>query len=97
MQPIENIEKKLAQVVPQIHDAPIVAIDGCPALPIPVFPWYGPLVSFLSEFVGLMSLYVTAVDKLIKRPQDNPTIGILIWQKVNREMVEWTLEGFINK
>ena len=49
---------------------------------------------FQSEFVGQLSLYVTAVDKLIKRPQDNPTIGILICQKVNREKVEWTLEGF---
>lgn len=49
---------------------------------------------FKSEYVGQLSLYVTAVDKLIKRPQDNPTIGILICQKANREKVEWTLEGF---
>ena len=49
---------------------------------------------FQSEWVGQLSLYVTAVDKLIKRPQDNPTIGILICQKANREKVEWTLEGF---
>ena len=49
---------------------------------------------FKPEFVGQLSLYVTAVDKLIKRPKDNPTIGILICQKANREKVEWTLEGF---
>ena len=49
---------------------------------------------FQSEFVGQLSLYVTAVDKLIKREKDNPTIGILICQKANREKVEWTLEGF---
>ena len=49
---------------------------------------------FRSEFIGQLSLYVTAVDKLIKRPKDNPTIGILICQKANREKVEWTLEGF---
>lgn len=49
---------------------------------------------FQSDFVGQLSLYVTAVDKLIKRPKDNPTIGILICQKANREKVEWTLEGF---
>ena len=49
---------------------------------------------FKSEYLGQLSLYVTAVDKLIKRPQDNPTIGILICQKANREKVEWTLEGF---
>jgi hypothetical protein len=29
-----------------------------------------------------------------KREKDNPTIGILICQKANREKVEWTLEGF---
>jgi len=51
---------------------------------------------FQSEWVGQLSLYVTAVDKLIKRPQDNPTIGILICQKANREKVKWTLEG-LNK
>lgn len=51
---------------------------------------------FQSEYVGQLSLYVTAVDKLIKRPQDNPTIGILICQKANREKVKWTLEG-LNK
>ena len=49
---------------------------------------------FKSEYLGQLSLYVTAVDKLIKRPQDNPTIGLLICQKANREKVEWTLEGF---
>ena len=51
---------------------------------------------FQSEWIGQLSLYVTAVDKLMKRPQDNPTIGILICQKANREKVEWTLEG-LNK
>lgn len=51
---------------------------------------------FQSEWIGQLSLYVTAVDKLIKRPQDNPTIGILICQKANREKVKWTLEG-LNK
>lgn len=51
---------------------------------------------FRSEWIGQLSLYVTAVDKLIKRPQDNPTIGILICQKANREKVKWTLEG-LNK
>ena len=51
---------------------------------------------FQSEWIGQLSLYVTAVDKLLKRPQDNPTIGILICQKANREKVKWTLEG-LNK
>ena len=51
---------------------------------------------FQSEWIGQLSLYVTAVDKLIKRSQDNPTIGILICQKANREKVKWTLEG-LNK
>lgn len=49
---------------------------------------------FKSDYLGQLSLYVTAVDKLMKRPKDNPTIGILICQKANKEKVEWTLEGF---
>ena len=36
------------------------------------------VVPFKPEFVGKLNFYVTAVDKLLKRSDDNPTIGLLI-------------------
>jgi hypothetical protein len=36
---------------------------------------------------------VTAVDKLIKKPDDNPTVGIIICKEVNKVKAQWTLEG----
>ena len=36
---------------------------------------------------------MTAVDKLIKRDVDNPTVGIIICKEVNKVKAQWTLEG----
>lgn len=36
---------------------------------------------------------MTAVDKLIKKPDDNPTVGIIICKEVNKVKAQWTLEG----
>ena len=50
--------------------------------------------AFMPQDVGQLSFYVTAVDKLIKRPEDNPTVGIIICKEVNKVKAQWTLEGF---
>lgn len=49
--------------------------------------------AFTPQDVGQLSFYVTAVDKLIKKPDDNPTVGIIICKEVNRIKAQWTLEG----
>lgn len=49
--------------------------------------------AFTPQDVGQLSFYVTAVDKLIKRPEDNPTVGIIICKEVNKVKAQWTLEG----
>ena len=49
--------------------------------------------AFMPQDVGQLSFYVTVVDKLIKRPEDNPTVGIIICKEVNRVKAKWTLEG----
>jgi predicted nuclease of restriction endonuclease-like (RecB) superfamily len=49
--------------------------------------------AFKPQDVGQLSFYVTAVDKLIKRPKDNPTVGIIICKGVNKVKTQWTLEG----
>jgi len=33
---------------------------------------------FKPEFIGQLSFYVTAIDELLKKEFDNPTIGLLL-------------------
>lgn len=51
--------------------------------------------AFTPQDVGQLSFYVTAVDKLIKKPDDNPTVGIIICKDVNRIKAQWTLESIL--
>ena len=49
--------------------------------------------AFAPQDVGQLGFYVTAVDKLIKKPDDNPTVGIIICKEMNKVKAQWTLEG----
>ena len=46
---------------------------------------------FKPEYVGKLSFYLTAIDKEVKLPDDNPTIGLLLCQSSNKLMVEYCL------
>ena len=50
-------------------------------------------VPFEPEFAGKLNFYVTAVNKLMKTEQDNPTIGLLICSDLNETEVKWSFEG----
>ena len=45
-------------------------------------------------FVGQMNLYLSAVDDLLRHPDDEPTIGLLLCKGKNRVIVEYALRGF---
>ncbi len=49
---------------------------------------------FEPEFVGKLNFYVNAVDNLLKNPDDNPTIGLLICSDMNSTDVQWSFQGF---
>lgn len=49
-------------------------------------------IKFIPEFVGKLNFYVTAVDKLMKGENDNPTIGLLICKSTDKTIVEWSLQ-----
>ena len=51
---------------------------------------------FNPEHAGKINFYLSAVDDLVKRPQDNPSIGILLCKKKNKTAVEYALHD-INK
>ena len=49
--------------------------------------------SFEPEFVGKLNFYVNAVDELLKAPEDNPTIGLLICSNMDSTDVQWSFRG----
>jgi len=53
-------------------------------------------VEFELEFSGKMNFYVSAVDDLMRNPQDNPTIGLVLCKTQDRTIVEYALRD-VNK
>ena len=48
---------------------------------------------FEPEFAGKLNFYVSAVDELMKAPDDNPTIGLLICSDMDKTEVQWSFRG----
>lgn len=48
---------------------------------------------FEPEFAGKLNFYVNAVDELLKRDDENPTIGLLICSDMNKADVQWSFKG----
>lgn len=53
-------------------------------------------VKFKPEFAGKLNFYLSAVDSLVKRPDDNPSIGILLCKSKDKIEAEFALRD-INK
>lgn len=53
-------------------------------------------VPFAPAFVGQLNLYLSAVDDLLKHPDDKPTIGLLLCKEKHRVVVEYALRD-LNK
>ncbi len=51
---------------------------------------------FIPEFAGKLNFYISAVDTLLKKDSDNPTIGILLCRDKNNIEAEFSLRD-INK
>ncbi len=51
---------------------------------------------FMPEYAGKLNFYLSAVDDLLKKPQDNPSIGILMCRSKNKTQAEYALKD-INK
>ena len=51
---------------------------------------------FKPKDAGQLNFYLSAIDKLLKAPEDNPTIGILLCEKKDRVIAEYALQD-INK
>jgi predicted nuclease of restriction endonuclease-like (RecB) superfamily len=51
-------------------------------------------VPFDPAFVGKLNLYLSAVDDLMRHPDDQPTIGLLLCKSKKQLIVEYALRGF---
>lgn len=51
-------------------------------------------VPFDPGFVGKLNLYLSAVDDLLRHPDDQPTIGLLLCKSKKQLIVEYALRGF---
>ena len=49
--------------------------------------------AFTPGDVGQLNLYLSAVDDLLRHPDDQPTIGLLLCRKKNRFVAEYALRG----
>jgi hypothetical protein len=45
---------------------------------------------------GQINFYLTSVDRLLKQPEDNPSIGIILCKEKNKITVEYALNNLRN-
>ena len=50
-------------------------------------------VEFKPEFVSKLNFYISAVDDLVKSPEDRPTIGLLLCRTKSNKKAEFSLRG----
>jgi predicted nuclease of restriction endonuclease-like (RecB) superfamily len=48
---------------------------------------------FQAEFSGKMNFYVSAVDEILRHPDDQPTIGLILCRSKSRTIAEFSLRG----
>lgn len=46
---------------------------------------------FKPEYVGKMNLYLEALDRELKKPNENPSVGVILCAKKDDEVVEYAL------
>ncbi|GAA6619296.1 YhcG family protein [Scytonema sp. NUACC26] len=51
------------------------------------------MVEFQPEFSGKMNFYVSAVNSILRHPDDRPTIGIILCKSKNKTIAELALQG----
>jgi len=51
------------------------------------------VTEFRPEYSGKMNFYVAAVDDLLRHPDDQPTIGIVLCKSKNKTIAEYALRG----
>ena len=45
----------------------------------------------MPEYLGKMNLYLEALDRDVKKPQENPSVGIILCSSKDKDVVEYSL------
>ena len=48
-------------------------------------------VDFQAEFISKMDMYLEALDRDVKKADENPSIGIILCPSIDKTMAEYTL------
>ena len=51
-------------------------------------------VPFQPEFAGKMNFYLSAVNNLLRHPDDQPSIGLILCKTKNQVVAEYALEDY---
>ena len=49
---------------------------------------------FHPGYLGQLNFYLSALDKLMKKPDENPTIGLLLCETMNKPVVQLAVQGY---
>jgi hypothetical protein len=49
---------------------------------------------FKPEHVGKMNFYLSALDDLVRKPHENPSIGIILCKEKNNKKVEYSFRDY---
>lgn len=49
---------------------------------------------FKPEYIGKMNFYLSALDDLVKKPHENPSIGIVLCKEKDNKIVEYSFRDF---
>lgn len=49
---------------------------------------------FRASYLGQLSQYLVVLDQLERKPHENPSIGLLLCEKMNKPLVQLTVQGY---
>jgi UDP-N-acetylglucosamine pyrophosphorylase len=55
------------------------------------------LGEFLPEYLGKMNLYLEALDRDVKKENENPSVGIILCSSKDKDVVEYSLSKNISQ
>lgn len=55
------------------------------------------LGEFIPEYIGKMNLYLEALDRDVKRENENPSVGIILCSSKNKDIVEYSMSKNISQ
>lgn len=56
-----------------------------------IHQFWGVTGKFRPSYLGQLEFYLSALDELVRKPNENPSIGLLLCEKMNKGVVEFAV------